>query len=130
MGDRVENGEWRVLFVITKYMTRKSVFRKLKKTLIVLLMIIIVFAGYVVIVNQNSRNMTYRQKVLKAVYPAWMWWAKLTGKNTKKIDNLKGKAPIASFYDLKATGNNGNLINFSDFKGKKVTITNFTKRWL
>ena len=24
-------------------------------------------------VNRNSKNMTYRQKVLKAIYPAWMW---------------------------------------------------------
>ena len=53
---------------------------KLKKFLIVLFMIVVAFAGYVEIVNQNSKNMSYRQKVLKAVYPLWMWWANLRGK--------------------------------------------------
>jgi glutathione peroxidase len=98
--------------------------KKLKKGLIVLLMFGIVFVGYVEIVNSNSKNMSYRQKVLKAVYPAWMWFAKLTGKNTKKMDNSNAKQPIASFYDLKATANNGSEINFADFKGKKVLLVN------
>ncbi|MEO5561839.1 MAG: glutathione peroxidase [Chitinophagaceae bacterium] len=98
--------------------------KKIKKVLIVVVMLIIVFAGYVEIVNSNSKNMSYRQKVLKAVYPAWMWFGKLIGKNTKKMDNSNSKQPIASFYDLKATSNNGSEINFADFKGKKVLLVN------
>jgi glutathione peroxidase len=96
---------------------------KLKKALIVLLMLVIVFAGYVAIINRNSKNMNYRQKVLKAVYPAWMWWTKITGKNTKQMDNTV-KQPIVSFYDLQMVGNNGSTIRFSDFKGKKVLLVN------
>lgn len=97
---------------------------KLKKIFIVLVMFIIAFAGYVEIANRNSKNMTYRQKVLKAVYPLWMWWTKTTGKNSRQIDNLNEKQPITSFYELKATANNGEEINFSDFKGKKVLLVN------
>ncbi|MBL7720381.1 MAG: hypothetical protein JNK98_00145, partial [Chitinophagaceae bacterium] len=52
--------------------------RKLKRLIIVLLLLITVFVVYVEIVNRNSKNMTYRQKVLKAVYPAFMWITKLT----------------------------------------------------
>jgi glutathione peroxidase len=98
--------------------------RKLKRISIVLFMLIVVFIGYVEIVNSNSKGMSYRQKVLKAIYPAWMWWAKLTGKNVKKIDNTKDKQPIASFYDLKTTANDGSQLNFADFKGKKVLVVN------
>ena len=54
--------------------------KKLKRFIIVLLIIVAAFAVYVEIVNRNSKNMTYRQKVLKAVYPVLMWFTKLTGK--------------------------------------------------
>jgi glutathione peroxidase len=87
-------------------------------------MLAIVFWGYVEIVNRNSKNMTYRQKILKAVYPAWMWWTRVMGKNDKAIDNQKHKQPVVSFYALTATANNGDLINFSAFKGKKVLVVN------
>src|SRR5215510_4427777 len=97
--------------------------RKLKKVLIVLVIIILAFAVYVEIANRNSKNMTYRQKVLKAVYPMWMWWAKLTGKNTAELANAK-KQPIVPFYSLSDTQNNGNKIDFASFKGKKVLLVN------
>ena len=61
-------------------MANKPLLRKLKRVLIVLLMVVVVFAAYVEIVNRNSKNMNYRQKVLKAVYPVLMWWTKVTGK--------------------------------------------------
>jgi glutathione peroxidase len=56
--------------------------------------------------------MTYRQKILRAVYPVWMWLAKLTGKNNKNIDNPKGKRPPVSFYYFKAVAKNGSQIDF------------------
>jgi glutathione peroxidase len=67
--------------------------------------------------------MTYRQKILKAVYPALMWWTKITGKNTKTATNEKA-APLVSFYNLKSTLNNGKELDFSQLKGKKVLIVN------
>jgi glutathione peroxidase len=97
--------------------------RKLKRTFIVFVILTIAFWSYVEIVNLHSKNMTARQKVLKAVYPALMWWARVTGKN-KRMDNNTAKQPIASFYDLKATQNNGDVIDFSAFKGKKVLLVN------
>jgi glutathione peroxidase len=96
--------------------------KKLKKASIVLLMLIIVFIGYVEIVTRNSINMTYRQKVLKAIYPAWMWFTKLTGKNTKE---LSGSAqPPVSFYSLKSTLNDSNVLDFATLKGKKILLVN------
>jgi glutathione peroxidase len=104
-------------------MAAKTKYRKLKRILIVLLVFIAAFAVYVEITNRNMKNMTYRQKVLKAVYPAFMWFTKLTGKNSKKLSNMD-KAPAFSFYSLKGTLNNGDTIDFSSFKGKKVLLVN------
>ncbi len=85
-------------------------------------MLIAVFAIYVEIVNRNSKNMTYRQKILKAVYPALMWWTKITRKNTKELSG--DKQPPVSFYSLKAQLNNGDTLDFNELKGKKVMLVN------
>ena len=97
--------------------------RKLKKILIVLLMLALVFVGYVEIINRNSTGMTYRQKVLKAVYPLWMWWGKVRGKNKTELVN-KEKQPKVSFYSLKANLSDGSELDFSTLRGKKVLIVN------
>jgi glutathione peroxidase len=96
--------------------------RKLKRFIIVLFVLVAVFAVYVEIVNRNSKNMTYRQKVLKAVYPAFMWWTKLRGKNTKELSGTK--PPPVSFYSLKGTLNNGDTLDFASLKGKKIMLVN------
>jgi glutathione peroxidase len=67
--------------------------------------------------------MSYRQKVLKTVYPVWMWWTKLTGKNTKMITENKITAPV-SFYTLKDTLINGTPFDMSSLKGKKILLVN------
>jgi glutathione peroxidase len=97
--------------------------RKLKRFLLVLLITIAAFAVYVEIANRNSKNMTYRQKVLKAVYPIWMWWGKLTGKNTRELENTN-RQPTVSFYSLKSEMNDGSVFDFSTLKGKKVMLVN------
>ena len=97
-------------------------FSKLKKFLIVLSLLIISFFTYVEIVNRNSKNMTYRQKILKAVYPAFIWWTNLTGTNTKALSG--SKAPAVSFYDLKGILINGDTLDFAKLKGKKIMLVN------
>lgn len=103
-------------------MATKLKYSKLKKVLIVLFILIAAFAVYVEIVNRNSKKMTYRQKVLKAVYPALMWFSKLTGKNSKELTGEK--QPPVSFYSLKTILNNGDTLNFESLKGKKVLLVN------
>ncbi len=67
--------------------------------------------------------MTARQKVLKAVYPVFMW---LAGKKGKTVNELsKEKAlPAVSFYSLKDTANNGAEFDFEKLKGKKIMLVN------
>jgi glutathione peroxidase len=96
--------------------------KKLKRFVIVLFILIAAFAVYVEIVNRNSTNMTYRQKVLKAVYPALMWLSKITGKNAKELSS--NKQPPVSFYTLKGVLNDGTTLDFATLKGKKVVLVN------
>ena len=97
--------------------------KKLKRFLLVLLLLIAAFVVYVEVVNRNTKNMNYRQKVLKAVYPAWMWITRLTGLNTAKLSN-KDKIPPVSFYTLNTVLNNGDSLDFATLKGKKVLLVN------
>src|SRR5690554_6225610 len=96
--------------------------KKLKRFAIVLIVLLITFLVYVEVVNRNSKGMNYRQKMLKAVYPAWMWWNKLTGKNMKEIAN--DKSPMTDFYSLRATAIDGSEFDFASLKGKKVLLVN------
>ncbi len=95
----------------------------MKRVLTILFLIVLITTVYVVIVNRNSKNMTARQKVLKAVYPAWIFFTKLIGKNTDALVN-ENKAPTVPFHSLKAVLNNGTTYDFEALKGKKVLLVN------
>jgi glutathione peroxidase len=98
--------------------------KKLKHFIIVLLIMSVAFVGYVAIVNRNSKNMTYRQKVLKAVYPALMWINKITGGRSKIMSNNKQMAPSQSLYGLSVQINNGSKLSLATLKGKKILLVN------
>src|ERR1043166_7028253 len=100
-----------------------SRFKWLKKILLVFFMLIIAFIGYVEVVNVNSHHMSYRQKVLKTIYPLFRWFSKVRGKNATILSNNKTQ-PFISFYSLKDTLNNGNVFDFSSLRGKKVLLVN------
>lgn len=96
---------------------------KLKRAFIVLAVLVVAFFSYVEIVNRNSVHMTYRQKFLKAVYPAFVWWRNLWGSNNKKLSNQKAP-PLVPFYSLNDTLNDGTALNLSQFEGKKILLVN------
>ena len=83
----------------------------------------ITFWGYVEMSNRNSINMTTRQEFLKAVYPAWMWFAGKKGMNNKNLSGYK-MIPAVSFYSLKDTAIDGTSFDFEKLKGKKVMLVN------
>jgi len=71
----------------------------------------------------KKTGMSYRQSVLKTMYPAIMWTSKAAGK--KQIQTNKENAvPIVSFYSLHVKDINGNDFSFENLKGKKVLIVN------
>lgn len=76
---------------------------------------------YVTVANKNTRHMTTRQKILKALYPVIMW----TGKSKKQaVSNIHQiKAPV-DFYSMKIELNDGSILDISTFKGKKMVLVN------
>jgi glutathione peroxidase len=101
----------------------KTAYSKIKKASIVLVLCILIFSIYVIIANSNSKNMTTKQKVLKAVYPMLMWFTKKAGVNSASISNTTAE-PIVPFYSLTATLINGVHLNMADYKGKKILLVN------
>ena len=102
---------------------KKNKYRELKIVLVVISLLMISLWGYVEIVNRNSKNMTGRQKVLKAVYPLWIWWANKRGINAKSASNEKA-VPLVSFYSLKDTLIDGTAFDFAHLRGRKVLLVN------
>ncbi len=66
--------------------------------------------------------MTPRQAILKSVYPLLSFINKLFKMNTQ-VKNSSIPA-LRSFYDLKMTQNNGEMLDFKMLKNKKILIVN------
>ncbi|MFC0264192.1 glutathione peroxidase [Fontibacter flavus] len=66
---------------------------------------------------------TLQQKILRFFYPVVRKLGKIS-KNGTILENKKNSEPKKSFYELKATLNNGQETDFSVFKGKKVLLVN------
>ena len=97
--------------------------RMAKRMFMAVLLLLISFIAFVSIYNRNSVNMTLKQKILKAVYPAFIWLQKKSGKE-QIISAEKKTEPPVSFYTLSATAINGDTFNFTHLKGKKVLLVN------
>lgn len=97
--------------------------KKLKRTGIAIFAMVAVFAVYVEMANRNTANMTYRQKILKAIYPAFIWWTNLTGVNTKKLlhDPITPAVPL---YGLKIISTDGKSFDLASFAGRKILLVN------
>jgi glutathione peroxidase len=68
--------------------------------------------------------MTGRQRLLKIVYPLWIAFTKLMGRNTKVLTNSKNVPPQESIYSLQVPLNNGNNLSLETYKGKKLMLVN------
>lgn len=68
------------------------------------------------------KTMTIKQKFLKLLYPLFTRLSVMAGKGNKILKSNKMAA--TSFYDLKATLNNGAILDFASLKNKKVMIVN------
>lgn len=71
----------------------------------------------------KKKEMSYKQSILKSLYPVIMWSSKASGKKQILINN-QNALPAISFYTLKAKDINGNDFSFEQFKGKKIMIVN------
>lgn len=98
--------------------------KKLKRSLVVTAVLSVVFLIYVEIVNRNSVQMNYRQKVMKAIYPALMWFNKLKGGQAQVREPQKEELPPVPIHSLQVLLNNGDTLPLSTAKGKKLLLVN------
>jgi glutathione peroxidase len=68
--------------------------------------------------------MTFKQKILKGVYPLLMKLNKLMGTHSKVLEYKKKSIPPQSFFELGFLLNNDTVISFSQYKGKKILLVN------
>jgi glutathione peroxidase len=94
-----------------------------KWTSVIMLLLLLGCSLNIFKTTKNSNTMTTRQKILKAAYPAMMWFTKVTGVNSKSITN-KGVTSPESFYNLPATLIDDSAINLNQYKGKKILLVN------
>ncbi len=66
--------------------------------------------------------MTLRQQFLKIIYPLWRWYNNYFSSGGLYVENHT-KAKL-SFHSLKAMRNDGSMVDFKTFKGKKILIVN------
>ncbi len=71
----------------------------------------------------KKKDMTYRQSILKTIYPAIMWSSGKTGSKQVQVNNDMKKGTV-EFYSLTTKDITGNAFSFEQFKGKKVLIVN------
>ena len=71
----------------------------------------------------KKKEMSYKQSVLKTLYPAIMWSSRSSGKKQIQVNKDKA-APIVSLYTLSTKDIAGNDFRFSSLKGKKILIVN------
>ena len=96
---------------------------KNKKSMMIKFAIVFgVIVGSVLLMKK--KDMSYRQSILKTMYPVIMFPGKLMGaKNASKL-NTDNKQPQKDFYALQAVLNNGDTLSFESFRGKKVVLVN------
>ncbi len=86
--------------------------------------LVLVLIAIIISIPIKKKDMTWRQSILKTLYPVIMLKGKIFG-NKKDIKlNPSQIAPSESFYNLVALKNNGDTLAFSSLKGKKVLIVN------
>ena len=74
-------------------------------------------------VLMKKKDMSYRQSILKSIYPLIMWSTNSNGKK-QLLENKNGATASMSFYDLNMNAIDGAPFNFSNLKGKKILIAN------
>jgi glutathione peroxidase len=96
----------------------------LRKTIIFFLSAGIIFFLYVAIINWDTMDMSGRQKIMKAIYPAITSVGRWLGKNADVIENGNHIKPPVPIYGITIETNDGKSQPMSDFKGKKIMIVN------
>jgi glutathione peroxidase len=95
----------------------------MKKWLIAGLITCTLISAYVAFVNRNGKNMTIKQKIMKAVYPLISFFSNIGSSESQMVKN-ENTMPAESLYHLPLELNNGQTVPLEKFKGKKLLLVN------
>jgi glutathione peroxidase len=68
--------------------------------------------------------MTFRQKIMRMLYPLILRLSRLMKRRAAPVSNSKNASPAKSLYDLSIELNNGTTLSFNSMKGKKILLVN------
>jgi glutathione peroxidase len=71
----------------------------------------------------KKKDMSYRQSILKTLYPMIMWSSHSSGAKQVLSNQQLVVAPV-SFYTLHAKAIDGSNLDLTAYKGKKIMIVN------
>lgn len=74
-------------------------------------------------IQQTDSNMTFRQRLLKKIYPVLMWATRLGKKNSLVLTHAAQQPPV-SFYGLHALSIDGMPVDWGSLRGKNVMLVN------
>ena len=103
---------------------KKVKYRKAKILLALLFVTVLGSISYFLIVSRNSKDMTGKQKVMKAVYPLITGLTRLFGKNSDILENHDHKTPRRLIFDIPVRLSGGGALNLHEFAGKKILFVN------
>jgi glutathione peroxidase len=95
----------------------------LKYSFIGLVTLLVAFFALVLIENRNMENLSFRQKVIRTLYPLIMWGSNKS-KNYKQLTHEPAMQPPVSIYDFTVELADGSKLPLSNFKGKKLILAN------
>lgn len=72
----------------------------------------------------NMATQTFKQKLLKTVYPVLMRFTKMAGANALVLHNKNNEPPAQPVYNLNIVLNNGQTTSLEQYKGKKILLVN------
>ncbi len=101
--------------------------KKLRKRYVGLILVVVLLLSaftYYLAVNRNSRDMSVKQKILRAVYPVFTSVTRMFGKNSEVLTNSNYVRPSQSLYDLHIKLNSGSDLQLSNLAGKKILFVN------
>lgn len=71
----------------------------------------------------KKKDMTFRQSILKKMYPVVMWMSQAKGQQLS-LENKTGVLPNSSIYELQMNVIDGTKFDFTSLKGIKILIVN------
>jgi glutathione peroxidase len=68
--------------------------------------------------------MTFRQRLMKMVYPAYLFFNRISGRHRTILRNNTGTVPAQSLYDLEVPLVNGSTLSLDGLRGRKLLLVN------